>query len=282
MNARHALLAGLPALALAAAGCVGEPEFKTCGDFPPFQPGCMPATAPPTAAPETGPAGDAFAPASDGALPEDDRPVGTDASLAPDAMSPPDAGPLPEDLPPLPTDAVLPPPADGPFSPPADGDLPGDQGAGGAWPDALMPPPPDAAPGVCLDGETRSRPCGGLNARGQESNTCEDGAWGEWSACVDPDECVDGRVEPCPGGTDEGPCERGTRTCVAGSWADCAGAIAPRAEVCNGEDDDCDGAPDSGEPCGGGNTCVRSACYVQVSPGGFTMGSPIPELLTHQ
>ncbi len=55
-------------------------------------------------------------------------------------------------------------------------------------------------------------------------------------------------------------CQAGTRTCGAGGWAACAGAVNAQPETCNGFDDDCDGfrlpGEDDGDgdgarPCGG-------------------------------
>jgi hypothetical protein len=47
----------------------------------------------------------------------------------------------------------------------------------------------------------------------------------------------------------KGPCAQGSQSCLAGPdefthWGPCVGAVAPTVEVCNGEDDDCDGTVD--------------------------------------
>ncbi len=67
------------------------------------------------------------------------------------------------------------------------------------------------------------------------------------SACT-----ADGVTHPCPG-YNLGPCVPGTRTCVAaGTWSACAGAMNPSPEICNQQDDDCDGVVDQGKNgCGG-------------------------------
>lgn len=64
-------------------------------------------------------------------------------------------------------------------------------------------------------------------------------------------ECTPGSQEPCyPGaeGTAErGECKEGLRTCDPdGYWLECADAIVPANETCNGKDDDCDGMIDDG------------------------------------
>ncbi|MBX7194469.1 MAG: hypothetical protein K1X94_20605 [Sandaracinaceae bacterium] len=67
-------------------------------------------------------------------------------------------------------------------------------------------------------------------------------------------ETCDGLDEDCDGSVDEGLtrrcgfdrgiCIAGAETCAVGSWGDCAGAVLPVTEVCNGLDDDCDGMTD--------------------------------------
>ncbi|MEK7607095.1 MAG: putative metal-binding motif-containing protein [Patescibacteria group bacterium] len=54
--------------------------------------------------------------------------------------------------------------------------------------------------------------------------------------------CVSGNTRVC--GTNTGICKQGTQTCINGSWdAVCVGSTAPLvAELCNGLDDNCDGA----------------------------------------
>lgn len=54
--------------------------------------------------------------------------------------------------------------------------------------------------------------------------------------------CEPGSEQPC--GTDVGECQQGTQTCVAQQWGPCEGAVEPRDEICDGRDNDCDGATD--------------------------------------
>ena len=60
--------------------------------------------------------------------------------------------------------------------------------------------------------------------------------------------CTTGMTRPC--GTNTGECTAGTQTCdTSGNWAGCIGSVGPTPEVCNGRDDDCDGAADEGGVC---------------------------------
>lgn len=57
--------------------------------------------------------------------------------------------------------------------------------------------------------------------------------------------CTNGAARSC--GSDTGECLSGTETCVDGSWNGiCSGETGPVAEVCDGRDNDCDGAVDEG------------------------------------
>ena len=67
--------------------------------------------------------------------------------------------------------------------------------------------------------------------------------------------CFSGSLDEATLGT----CRAGTQYCTVGQWTACEGEISPSLEVCNGEDDDCDGRSDEGalSPCGGCNKdCV--------------------------
>lgn len=76
-----------------------------------------------------------------------------------------------------------------------------------------------------------------------------DGTIDEGCACA-----PEGRSDMC-GASAVGSCRMGTRTCVAGEWSSCAGAIGPATEVCEGSfDENCDGVVDEGCECIGGET----------------------------
>jgi hypothetical protein len=79
---------------------------------------------------------------------------------------------------------------------------------------------------------------------------------------------VDGQTRPCATTGDtrrnQGICRDGTQICYNSTWSQCIGEIAPREEICNSQDDDCDGQIDEG--CGEQNelSCVPGyarACY---------------------
>jgi hypothetical protein len=83
--------------------------------------------------------------------------------------------------------------------------------------------------------------------------------------------CEPGTTRPC--GEERGVCEPGTQACSDGTWSDsCEGARGPEpSELCNGLDDDCNGAsddaiPELGSDCSSGvGECARSGKYVCAS-----------------
>ena len=68
---------------------------------------------------------------------------------------------------------------------------------------------------------------------------------------------------PC--GMTEGLCEPGGLRCVLGMLR-CVGGTAPRDEICNGLDDDCDGVGDNLAMCPATNACVEGACRRPCDP----------------
>ena len=57
-------------------------------------------------------------------------------------------------------------------------------------------------------------------------------------------ECKDGEKRQC--GSDVGLCKKGVQTCAAGKWGLCLGGVEPTPEVCDGQDNNCDGKIDEG------------------------------------
>ncbi len=113
-----------------------------------------------------------------------------------------------------------------------------------------------ADPDVCVVGAEQVEGCG-AGDRGARRRVCLAGQWAQWSACEGGEpECAGGAVETEACGRDD----RGERTrrCQDGLWTPfgpCAGGCPdrespdcspPRAEVCNGIDDDQDGTADEG------------------------------------
>ncbi|MBX3269376.1 MAG: hypothetical protein KF729_03900 [Sandaracinaceae bacterium] len=112
-----------------------------------------------------------------------------------------------------------------------------------------------------------------------------------WQACEPPAETCNGVDDDCDGLVDQsfecaqgvaGTCttgcgSMGTRTCDAScAW----GACAPPTEVCNGLDDDCDGACDDGFACcaGTSESCVASCgtTGTRACSGGCAWGVCVP------
>jgi hypothetical protein len=141
------------------------------------------------------------------------------------------------------------------------GEVGGDAGVEPTPPgyDAGPPPPPEecTGPRACTTG------CG---TRGTQA--CVGGLY---QACAPPAEACNGADDDCDGAPDDGfacapgaaqacttACgSAGVRVCNAGCGWD---ACAPPAEICNGADDDCDGARDDGFACPSGATeaCATS------------------------
>lgn len=139
---------------------------------------------------------------------------------------------------------------------------------------------------ACSDGSTRN--CGiDTGACEFGTQTCSSGAWGSCVGGVGPTtETCNGVDQDCDGvpdnadldiagvgatcGSDTGECTRGTQSCN-GSMLVCSGR-GPTAEVCDHENDDCDGRTDegrwqptcttdtSGSGFAGGFTCLPASC----------------------
>ncbi|MGV8169133.1 MAG: thrombospondin type 3 repeat-containing protein [Candidatus Nanoarchaeia archaeon] len=79
--------------------------------------------------------------------------------------------------------------------------------------------------------------------------------------CDNIDNDIDGSIDEdltkSYGTTDEGVCEYGELTCVAGSWEVSISSVEPSSELCDELDNDCDGSNDEGFNLGG--MCLSSA-----------------------
>jgi len=146
-------------------------------------------------------------------------------------------------------------------------------------------PPPGA---TCNGNGTLTAPC----SRG--TLTCSMGAWTcqgpigpSPEVCDNVDNNCDGMTDNASGvgqpcGTDTGECVAGVAQCSANGII-CVGSVGPTAEICDGKDNDCDGAiddsvPGAGQPCGvnqapctlGMTACVNGmlTCTGGVQPTG--------------
>lgn len=116
---------------------------------------------------------------------------------------------------------------------------------------------------------------------GTGTQTCAAGTWSECDAQAPQTETCDGEDNDCDGTTDPGcdcvagesrscgsaeACIQGTQQCGSdGTWAQCQGAVEPGGEMCDGQDNDCDGQVDEMIDdvvglCGLGATCVDGGC----------------------
>jgi len=86
----------------------------------------------------------------------------------------------------------------------------------------------------------------------------------EEEASVEPGCAGGSQVESCyegPAATmDVGACAGGQRICVGTTYSECLGQVVPGEEVCNGKDDDCDGAIDDVEAAAACDTRLQGAC----------------------
>jgi surface antigen len=123
-----------------------------------------------------------------------------------------------------------------------------------------------AGEGVCGEGDTGSEACGDCGERSRScTSSCE---WDGWSDCDGPD--PGGGTLACDTGQ-PGDCADGFERCVEGT-VECQSEQASEPEICDGEDNNCDGQTDEDGVCGssgvgGGTTSSGSGGYGAGLPG---------------
>ncbi len=124
----------------------------------------------------------------------------------------------------------------------------------------------DGAFGEQTASRLRASPAGGFAVGGCEPDRDGDGYAGSLDCndgdrnihvgaperCNNVDDDCDRMVDeavtrPCGGGM--GACSAGVESCSAGTWSECVGGAGPSREVCDGADNDCDGAEDEEQVC---------------------------------
>jgi hypothetical protein len=136
--------------------------------------------------------------------------------------------------------------------------------------------------GVACDGVDDDRCAEGqVTCDGAGSTTCDDATGNSVETCNAADDDCDGQTDEGFGlgvacdGTDGDLCTEGQVVCAAGGGTTCSDVSATNIDLCNGADDDCDGAIDEGwnigAACDGndGDTCNEG--QLQCGAGGMTL-----------
>jgi hypothetical protein len=88
----------------------------------------------------------------------------------------------------------------------------------------------------------------------------DDPSDGACSESGETDFCYEGDAET----STRGRCRAGNRLCADGTWGPCLGQVLPREEICNGDDDDCDGEVDEELVLGSCQTGQMGVCDTGV------------------
>jgi hypothetical protein len=125
---------------------------------------------------------------------------------------------------------------------------------------------------------------------------CAPGAMTVTEICDGQDDDCDGRVDenlddmPCESSA-QGLCRTGKKSCIAGKWTECAGAVEPTPEICDSDalDENCDGmsnehcacTPGKTQECGvAGGICKKGTqtCSADATWGAACNGAVSPQI----
>ncbi len=104
----------------------------------------------------------------------------------------------------------------------------------------------------------------------QTDSACKAGEKCVAGGCIQADCSKNFETRPCYSASQStagvGPCKAGVSTCVNGQWSACEGETLPQTEVCDGEDNDCDGSVDEGISCPTTSWVVANSSLQELRP----------------